>query len=133
MTQQNIRYMSRIKSALEHHQRPTAALLELPDPNAGWTSHDYRIQEAVSILDKEICKTCSNPVWLCHSTDNRIDFEVRIGTCYAQAELKDYEENKSNADLNNGEYPYAVAVGVENEDGSRDPLPSRREAMMTVN
>lgn len=110
-------------------QRPSAALLEDSDPFSGWTSHDYRLQEALSILEKEVCKTCGNPVWLCHSADNRIEFEVRVAGCYAKAELDDYEKNTPGAEqLESGQYRYAVAVGVENEDGSRDPLPSRFEA-----
>lgn len=110
-------------------QRPTAALLELDDPFTGWTSHDYRLQEAMSILEKEVCKTCGNSVVLCHSANSAIDFEIRVGACYADAELKDYEKAHPDEQLEAGQYRYAVAVGLENEDGTRDPLPSRREAM----
>lgn len=111
-------------------QRPTAALLELPDPFSGWNSHDYRLQEALSIIEKEVCKTCGNPVWLCHSADSRIDADIRVGACYMDAELKDFEKNNpGEPELESGQYRYAVAVGVLNEDGTRDPLPSRREAM----
>lgn len=113
-------------------QRPTAALLELDDPYSGWTSHDYRLQEALSIIEKEVCKTCQNPVWLCHSASNLIDFDIRVGACYADAELKDYEKLHPDAELETGQYRYAVAVGLENEDGTRDPLPSRREAMEQI-
>lgn len=112
------------------HQRPTAALLEEPDPFTGWTSYDYRIQEALNILDREICKTCGNPVWVCHSTDNRIQFEVKTGACYARAEIEEFEDEKSgNPKLGAGEYHYAVGVGLDNEDGSHEPLPTRSEAL----
>lgn len=122
-------YLSRIQSALSRGQRPTAALLEEPDPNTGWTSHDYRLQEAGYILDLEKCKNCGNPVWLCHSTNSAIDFEVKVGTCYAKAEIEDYENNPTNNKLGAGEYLYAQAVGIKNEDGTYDALPSRREAL----
>ena len=121
--------MTRIQSALSKGQRPTAALLEEPDPNTGWTAIDYRLQEAGYILDLEKCKTCGNPVWLCHSTNNAIDFEVTLGVCYAKAEIEDYENNPANPKLGSGEYRYAKPVGIKNEDGSYDPLPSRREAL----
>jgi len=98
----------------------------------GWTSHDYRLQEAGYILEKEVCKTCGNPVWLCHSTNNAIDFEVKTGACYADAEIKDYEEKPGAERLSAGEYHYAVAVGIKNEDGTYDPLPSRREALAST-
>ena len=98
----------------------------------GWTSHDYRLQEACYILDKEICQSCGNPVWLCHSTNNTIDFEIVTGTCYAKAELEDYEENSANEKLGSGEYHYAQAVGIKNEDNTYDELPSRSEALTSI-
>ena len=91
---------------------------------------DYRLQEAVYTLNKDICGTCGNPVWLCHSADGRIEFEIQTKACYAKAEIDTYEKDERNAiPLEPGEYRVAVAVGLENEDGTRDPLPSRREAM----
>lgn len=117
-------------------QRPLAALLELEDPFSGWTSYDYRIQEAINIMDREVCKSCGNPVWLCHSADNRIQFDVRVGACYAKAEIEDVE--KSGRELKAGEYFYAVPTGVESGRDRKtgkmnyDPLPSRREAMQKL-
>lgn len=124
--------MSRLKSAVEAHQRPIAALLELPDPNTGWTSHDYRLQEALNIIEREKCPTCGNPVWLCHSTSNEIQFEVRIGACYGKAEIEEYEKDETKPKLGAGEYLYSVPVGIENEDGTYEPLPSRREALTKI-
>ena len=120
--------MSRIGSAIKASQRPVAALLELSDPLNNWTSHDWRLQEAYFVLDQEKCPQCGNPVWYCHSTDNRIDFEVKTGVCYAKAEIEDFEKDEKNK-LGSGEYRYAVPVGLENEDKTRDPLPSRAEAL----
>ena len=110
-------------------QRPTAALREESDPFTGWTSHDYRLQEAAYILDKEICKSCGNPVWLCHSSRGDIQFEIETGACFAKAELEDHEENPTNEKLGSGEYHYAKAYGVKNEDGTYDELPTRREVL----
>lgn len=132
MWDRNIRYISRLRSAVEMRQRPTAALLELSDPFTGWTPHDYRLQEALSIIEKEKCQTCGNPVWLCHSADNSIDFEIEVGACYAKAELEDYEEKPGVEKLEPGQYRYAKAVGIKNEDGSYDPLPRRFEALSKV-
>jgi hypothetical protein len=112
--------------------RPTAALLEEDEPFRGWTSHDYRIQEALNIMEREVCKQCGNPSWLCHSADNRIEFELRVGACYGTAEVQDAEKNPNAPKLESGEYYYAVPVGLENDDGTRDPLPSRLEAMQKL-
>lgn len=83
-------------------------------------------------MDREVCKSCGNPVWLCHSTDNRIQFEVKTGACYAKAEIEEYEEDKTKPKLQAGEYHYAIPVGLENEDGTHDALPPRREALAKI-
>jgi hypothetical protein len=115
-------------------QRPLAALLETDDPFSGWTSWDYRIQEAINVMDREVCKSCGNPLWLCHSADGRIDFEVRTGACFAKAEIEKWE--KDGNDLKPGEYLYAVPVGdwYLDKEGTKvyEKLPSRREAMQKM-
>lgn len=122
----------RIKSALAMHQRPSAALLEASNPYKGWTSIDYRLQEAMTIMESERCSRCGNPVWLCHSYDSRIDFEIVTQTCYADAELKGYEKKNEHNELEAGQYLISKAVGIKNEDDTYEPLPSRREAIDTL-
>lgn len=118
-----------MSAAREAHQRPTAALLNLPDPNMGWTDIDYTLQTAMYILEKDICPKCGNPVWYCHSSDNRIEFEVETGTCYGEAAI---DELGKDAKLGPGEFYIVKAVGLKNEDGTYDPLPSRREALEKI-
>jgi hypothetical protein len=121
--------MGRIDSAIASRQRPSAALLELGDPYGSWQPIDWHLQEAVHVLNRQICKRCGNPIWYCHSADNRIDFEVKVGVCYAEAEIEDHKKT-DRRELGAGEYYYAVAVGLDNgKDMPRDPLPSREEAM----
>lgn len=120
--------MTRIRSAVKQGQRPTAALLCEPDPHTDWTRLDYILQDAYFTMDREICSICNNPVWLCHSTDNRIDFKVKTRTCYAKAELEDFEKSKEGKNLSSGEYLIAVPVGIEDEKGEEEPLPTRHEA-----
>lgn len=112
-------------------QRPTAALLEEPDPYANWVPLDYRLQDAMITMNREKCPKCGNPVWLCHSADNRIDFEPKINTCYATAEIAE-KQKLDREELGPGQYYYAKPVGIENEDGTRDPLPSREEALAKI-
>lgn len=52
-------------------------------PTEPWTEYDFKILEAYQILQDEICNQCGNPVWLCHSSDNRIDFKAVNSTCFA--------------------------------------------------
>lgn len=71
-------------------------------------------------------------MWLCHSNNNYIDFEIKTAACFAKAELEDFEANTANEKLGSGEYHYAQAIGIENEDGTFDPLPSRSEALASL-
>lgn len=121
--------MTRLRSAVTQRQRPTAALLYEPDPHGEWTRMDYKLQDAFFTMDSEICTICNNPVWLCHSTDNRIDFKVQTRTCYAKAEIEDFENTEKGKKLDSGEYIIAVPIGLEDyDDGGFEPLPSRHEA-----
>lgn len=120
--------MVRIRSAVKQGQRPTAALLNKKNPHGKWTKLDYMIQDAYFIMDTETCTICNNPVWLCHSTDNRIDFKVVTRTCYAQAEKEDYENSSKGKKLGTGEYILAVPIGIEDESGEHEKLPARHEA-----
>lgn len=115
---------------MQTKKRPTAALLELPDPYSDWNGQDYRLEEASLVLDREICKSCGSPVWLCHTASNAVGFEVRSGWCYGKAEIEDYNESNEAPKLEAGEYRYAVAVGAKTGvDDERDPLPRRSEAL----
>lgn len=120
--------MVRIRSAITQGQRPTAALLYDPNPKGEWDKLDYLIQDAYFVMDREICTICNNPIWLCHSTDNRIEFEVQKRTCYAKAEIEDFEKSKDGKSLDSGEYLIARPVGLEDGKGNYEPLPNRREA-----
>jgi hypothetical protein len=130
---QNSRYYNRIKSAVLSHQRPVAALLFEPDPHNDWTPLDYQLQEAYHTLEQDKCKTCGNVTWLCHSPHSGIEFDIREGACFADAELKDYEKNHPESEkLESGVYRYAIAVGIKNEDGTHERLPSRAEALLAL-
>lgn len=109
------------------HQRPSAALLELDDPYKNWTRDDYKLQEAVKSLERETCKSCGNPIWLCHSPSNLIDFDIRRESCYATIAIAEYEDDKSNPELEKGETLHAVAIGVKYDDGEQEKLPTRAE------
>lgn len=122
----------RVRSAVKQGQRPTAALLHEADPNKGWWELDYLIQDAVFILESEVCSRCNNPIWLCHSTDNSIDFKVSKRTCYATAELEDFEKRDMGKKLEAGQYLVAKPIGIEGEKGEFEPLPPRHEAYKSM-
>lgn len=117
-----------LRSAVKQNQRPSAALTRSPDPHGEWTNVDYLLLDAFYILDSETCTICNNPIWLCHSTDNRIDFKVKTRTCYAKAEIEDFESSEKGKKLGSGEYTIAVPIGIDDGEGNYDPLPTRHEA-----
>lgn len=117
---------------MEQRQRPVAALLCEPDPYTGWTKMDYLLQDACLTMNHENCSICHNPIWLCHSTDIRIDFDVSVRACYAKAEIEDYENSAKGKRLGSGEYLVAIPKGLEDENGVEEPLPSRHEAYKKV-
>lgn len=125
--------MVRLRSAITQSQRPIAALTYDPNPNGEWTKLDYLIQDAYYIMDREICGICNNPIWLCHSTDNRIEFEVLKRTCYAKAEIEDFEKSPGGKTLDSGEYLTAKPIGLDDGQGNYEPLPNRREAYERLN
>lgn len=128
MNDHNRSLLVRLRSVVKLGHCPSAALLNKPNPMGEWSKVDYLLVDAFYVLDSEKCTRCNNPIWLCHSTDNRIEFTVKVRTCYATAELEDYENNKQTTKLSSGEYLIATPIGLENPDGSYEPLPSRHEA-----
>lgn len=112
--------------------RPTAALLEMGDPFGEWEPVDFRLQTAMHMLNKEICKQCGNPTWLCRTAVNTVEFEIHETVCYATQALEEFDELPGTPDKAKGGTRYALAVGLKNEDGTFDPLPSRREALEKV-
>lgn len=122
-----------MRPSVEQGQRPTAALLYLKNPHKGWTRLDYMLQQAYMTMDREICPMCKNAIWLCHSTNAMIDFEIKTLTCYAKADLDVVEESGSTRDkLAPGEYRVIKPAGIEDGLGGREPLPNRREAYKSM-
>lgn len=120
--------MVRLRSAVEYRHRPTSAILSEPDPQGQWEPIDYKLLDAYLTMNREICTICNNPIWLCHSTDNRIEFTPTVRTCYAKAEIEDFEKTSKGKELGSGEYIIARPEGLDDGRGNKEPLPSRHEA-----
>ena len=67
-------------------------------PSDPWTKYDFKILEAYQILLDETCPQCGNPVWLCHSDDNRVDFKIVKTTCFATKKYMAYQDGKRKKD-----------------------------------
>lgn len=84
-----------IRIALKNQMRPTAVLYREPDPYSEWSDLDYSFLQAYQVIEDETCHKCGNPIWLCRSSDNNIDWSVDTTTCYASKAIdaKRYRED----------------------------------------
>lgn len=104
----------------------TAINLKMPPLNfillhknsAAWSGLDKKLALAHTIMSNEVCQSCGQPIWVCRSTDNNIDFSIRTATCHAKAKIEKTEESRSkrrNGKLKPGQYLYPVAQQVNGE------------------
>lgn len=80
-------------------------------------------------LKDETCPECGTPIWLGHTYSNKVEFAVEYSICHACEEL---EEKTKDLKLPHGERPHVHAIGLENEDGTFDALPSRTEGYAKI-
>lgn len=109
-----------VQTAMDLHLPPTFMLLEGKQPTDPWSRHDKKLAVAWTIMNKETCPKCGQPIWICRSSDKNLGFSVKVGLCYASAELEKWQDSKRGKNLKKGEYPYVVPTMYDDS-----PLPSR--------
>ena len=96
-------------------------------PSLPWTRGDFKLLEAYEIKQKETCGHCGNPVWLCHSDNSDLLWEVKTQTCYADKAVKEWSENNPKSK----DSPYAVPYMLTFVDGKPvqdyENLPTRKD------
>jgi hypothetical protein len=107
---------------------PPTSLITNKQPSEGWSKEDKKLAMAWTILNREACQKCGQPLWICRSSEKNLLFKVKKDVCYASAELEKYQNKKPAPKLRPGEYTYAVP---EMLDGS--PLPTRRDYLSDLN
>lgn len=91
---------------------------------SGWDQEQNRLLAvALTLFEDETCKTCGTPVWLGHSSNNEVVFDVKTSTCYGCAEIDKAREATSSRKPKPGETHYVVPKNVW-DDGK---LPGRFE------
>ena len=83
-------------------KRPTTFILRKGNPNGSWGEYDFALAEAAQILDSEFCPSCKQPIWLCHSETDEIQFKVRDEHCYALERIERAQEANSKKKGYNG-------------------------------
>ena len=109
---------------------PPTSLLTDKQPSEPWSKADKKLVLAYTILQKETCQKCGQPLWICRSTNSLLQFKPRKAVCFASQELEKYGESKNGKNLKKGEYVYAVPVFDGDETNT---LPSRIEYFERLN
>lgn len=117
----NYSYTIAVQTALGLNLPPTL-FLDNRTVADGWSRADKKLAMAFTILQKETCRECGQPLWICRSSERDLMFSVRTDICYATAELEKFGKTKRGQSLKPGERPYIVAK-MRKDDQS---LPSRK-------
>lgn len=107
---------------------PPTSLLTDKDPSESWSRADKKLAIAYTILNRETCSKCGQPLWICRSTNKDLTFKPLKDKCFAAEEFEKYSESKNGKNLKKGEYVYVVP-----QMSGGAPLPSRREYFESLN
>jgi hypothetical protein len=83
-----------IEASIKFGIRPSALILG-KDSRKPWGKWDLLIAEAYQILQSERCGQCGLPIWICHSEDSDIEFDLIDDTCFATRERETVQEADS--------------------------------------
>lgn len=124
-----------MKASIAHGIRPSALILG-KDSKKPWGETDIQLAKAYQRYLAELCPQCGYPKYMCHTDDNRIQFEPAIDDC-ASARVAESQQAvmARNAAKKNASQPYgkkvmtkakltedAVAEGLEFSDFRRPYL-----------
>jgi len=96
-----------VQTAMDLNLPPTVMILADRQPTDGWSPQDKKLAIAWTVLQRETCTKCGQPMWVCRGSNKNIGFSVRKGMCYQSAELEK-RSDREGAKLKKGEYFYAT-------------------------
>lgn len=117
----NYHYAVAVQTAVGMGLPPTLFIDENRHEGAEWSRADKKLAMAWTILQKETCQQCGNPLWICRSSQREMQFKVNTDICYATAELKKWEKGQKAKHLKDGEYPFIIPYMSDDS-----TLPSRK-------
>ena len=80
---------------------------------------------AANIVEDERCQSCGLPIWIAHSEDSRIEFELDHVVCYS-CEFEGIETSKKTYKERKGHTPYVKPI-LDTLPGEEANWPTRRE------
>lgn len=114
-------YTLGVETALNFGVPPTTFIVEGKQPSDGWSRADKKLAMAWTILQRETCSICGQPLWICRSSNKNLMFSVKTDICYANAELEKWKASRKAKNLKKGEHPYVVPKMYNDE-----KLPTRQ-------
>lgn len=97
-------------------------------PTDPWTPQDKKLLMAWTILQKETCNECGQPIWICRSSNNNVTFAVRKGVCYSKMAMEKWTKDRKDKPKP-GETAYTIVSLID----ETKPLPTRAEYLMELN
>lgn len=116
---ENYSVLIAVETAINLKMPPTDFIFTQRESSGEWSGLDKKLAMALQILNKETCKLCGNPIWICRSEDREIDFSVRTGICFSKQRLEKKEKSnakKKNGELKEGQYLYTVPMQYNGEE-----------------
>lgn len=120
--------MLHIKTAKEWGWSPTAVLLG-SDKVKKHHRYDQALAMAAKIIEDERCQNCGLPIWIAHSEDSRIQFELDHVVCFS-CEFEGTETGKKTYKQKPGHTPY-VKPTLETLGDEPEVWPTRRDHIET--
>lgn len=124
-----------MKASIAHGIRPSALVLG-KDSKKGWSRWDTVLAKAYQRFLNELCQQCGMPKYICHNSDNRIQFRKAYDECEAtklSARIQGENSAKKEPDPMYGKRVYAepyltaeaLEEGLEMSDFRRPYLKER--------
>lgn len=76
-----------MKASIAHGIRPTALILG-KDSKKPWTKTDIMFAKAYQRFLNELCSQCGLPKYICHTSDSRVQFDIKRDECASSAKAE---------------------------------------------
>jgi len=116
-----------VQTAVEMGLPPTLFVLDEKKTGVEWSAADKKLAMAWTILQRETCKQCGQPLWICRSSERDMQFKVNTDICYASAELAKWQDSKRAKSMKKGEYAYIIPFMANGQQ-----FPSRLKYVMEL-
>lgn len=92
------------------------------DSRKKWNRWDFLLAKAFQRYEDEKCPQCGQPIYLCHNSDNQIEFRAVKDECLAMAEVERANDSKGDKKKEHGvRYVPELKLRPADEGADLDP------------